>query len=158
MRWYADALRRWGTTPWFAAVGRRLAPALDRALHRVSGGRVHLSESFLPVLLLTTRGRRSGQLRHHPLAYVEVDGVHHVVGTNWGGEAHPAWTYNLRAEPRAIVEAKGERWSVRARELDADEFAAVWPRFVALWPAYGSYLERTDREPRMFALERADTP
>lgn len=156
MGWYAAAMRRLGRTTWYAAVGRRLGPPVDRFLHRATGGRVHVSESFLPVLILTTRGRRSGRLRDQPLAYVVVDGVHHVVGTNWGGPNHPAWTYNLEADPRATIEAKGRRLSVRATRLDDDAFARVWPRFVELWPAYETYLERTDRRPHMFALEPDD--
>lgn len=153
MGWYADAMRRLGHTRFFATVGSRLAPTIDRALHRVSGGRLHAAESFLPTLILTTTGRRSGEPRSQPLAYVEPDGVPHVVGTNWGGEQHPAWTWNLLAHPDATIERRGRVERVRARLLEPGEHAEVWPHFVALWPAYETYLERIDREVRMFALE-----
>ena len=153
MSWYADAMRRLGHTSWFARVGSRIAPPLDRFLHRVSGGRWHVAESFLPTLVLTTRGRRSGQPRRQPLAYVEVDGTVYVVGTNWGGTSHPAWTYNLLDQPAATMERRGASTAVRGRLVDPDEHARTWPHFLAMWPAYETYLERTDREPRMFALE-----
>jgi deazaflavin-dependent oxidoreductase (nitroreductase family) len=155
MSWYAEAMRRVGRTRWFAAVGSRLAPPLDRLLHRVSGGRLHVAESFLPTLLLTTTGRRSGEPRAKPLAYVRDGSAFVVVGTNWGDTSHPAWTHNLRAEPHAVVEARGERYDVIARELDADAAARLWPRFLEMWPAYATYRERTSRAPRMFALHPA---
>lgn len=153
MSWYARVMRRAGQTRWFAWLGRRIAPPVDRFLHRVSGGRLHAAEAFLPTLLLTTTGRRSGQSRTQPLAYVEVGGTSYVVGTNWGGEHHPAWTHNLVADPHATVERRGHAVAVEARLVDADERARLWPRFVEMWPAYERYLERTDRTPRMFALE-----
>ena len=127
MSWYAEAMRRAGRTRWFAAVGSRLAPPVDRLLHRLSGGRLHVAESFLPTLLLTTTGRRSGEPRTQPLAYVRDGAAFVVVGTNWGGTTHPAWTHNLRAEPRAVVEARGERYDVVARELDDEEAARIFP-------------------------------
>ena len=154
MSWYADLMRRLGHTTFFARFGSRIAPPLDRFLHRVSGGRLHVAESFLPTLLLTTTGRRSGEPRRQPLAYVELDGVPYVVGTNWGGERHPAWTYNLQADPSGTVERHGTSTRIHARQVEEDEeFQRAWARFVAIWPAYETYLERTDRHPRMFALE-----
>lgn len=155
MGWYAEAMRRLGHTSWFATIGSRIAPPVDRFLHRISGGRLHAAESFLPTLMLTTTGRRSGQLRRQPLAYVEVDGTVYVVGTNWGGESHPGWTYNLIEEPTATIERKARATPVKARLLDAQEKKRIWPHFVALWPAYETYLARTDRAPRMFALEES---
>lgn len=156
MGWYARAMRRLGHTTFFAKVGRRLAPPIDRFLHRVSGGRLHVAESFLPTLVLTTTGRRSGQLRSQPLAYVERDGTAYVVGTNWGGDSHPAWTWNLLDDPAARVERRGRAEDVRARLLTEEEREQVWPDFVAIWPAYDTYLDRIDREPRIFALEPAE--
>lgn len=165
MSWYAKLLRRLGHTSFFAWFGSRVAPPLDRFLHRISGGRIHVAESFLPTLVLTTTGRRSGQPRQQPLAYVERDGTLYVVGTNWGGPHHPAWTYNLLADPTATVERHGTSAEVRARPVEDDEeFQRVWDLFVDIWPAYETYLERTDRDPRMFALETSppgtggDTP
>lgn len=154
MSWYARIMRRLGHSPAFAWFGSRVAPPLDRFLHRISGGRLHAAESFLPTLLLTTTGRRSGEARRQPLAYVEVDGTAYVVGTNWGGHRHPGWTYNLLADPSATVERRGDTTRVRARLVaEAGERERVWASFVAIWPAYETYLERTDRTPRIFALE-----
>lgn len=156
MSWYAKLMRRLGHTSSFAWFGSRVAPPLDRFLHRVSGGRLHVAESFLPTLVLTTMGRRSGQPRRQPLAYVEFGGALYVVGTNWGGPHHPAWTYNLLADPAATVERHGTSTPVLARPVDEDgEFERVWARFVDIWPAYETYLERTERDPRLFALEPA---
>lgn len=152
----SELARRIGSTRWFARLGRRLAPPIDRAVLRLTGGRVHVADALLPTLSLTTVGRRSGQPRHSPLGYVRDGDTFYVVGTNWGGQAHPGWTYNLDAEPVATIEARGRRHRVTAREVDADEYDRVWARFVETWPAYGAYLERTDRRPRMFALATTD--
>lgn len=153
MSWYVDAARRLGhhrATSW---IGRWLAPRVDRLVHRLTGGRILLSRSLMPTLLLTTTGRRSGQPRVQPLSYVERDGVVYVVASNWGGTEHPAWSWNLLDDPDATIEIDGRTLPVRARLVDPDERAATWPTFTAMWPAYDTYLERTDRDIRMFALE-----
>jgi deazaflavin-dependent oxidoreductase (nitroreductase family) len=149
----SELARRIGSTRWFARVGRRIAPPIDRAVLRLTGGRVHVADALLPTLTLTTTGRRSGQPRRSPLGYVREGDTFHVVGTNWGGDAHPSWTHNLAADPHAIIEVRGRRHRVTAREVtDPDAYTRLWSRFVETWPAYRAYLERTTRRPRMFAL------
>lgn len=148
----SELARRIGSARWFARLGRHLAPPIDRAVLRLTGGRIHVADALLPTLTLTTVGRRSGQPRRSPLGYVRDGDAFYVVGTNWGGPSHPGWTYNLDAEPAATIEVRGRRHRVIAREVDGDEYDRAWARFVDRWPAYGAYLERTDRRPRMFAL------
>ena len=81
----------------FAVLGRALVPA-DRVLLRISGGRFGVGAAVgLRTLLLTTIGRRSGSPRQVPLLYVERGGGYVVIGSNWGGEEHPAWSANLLA-------------------------------------------------------------
>ena len=70
MPWYLDTVKRMGRTTWFAAIGRRIAPRFDRAVIRLSGGRLRTSErAALPTLLLTHTGRRSGRERTTPLLF-----------------------------------------------------------------------------------------
>ena len=98
----------------FRAVGPKVVPHLDRALHRITGGRVIMSGGMLPSLVLTTTGAKTGQRRTTPLATKPEDGSWYVVGSNFGRENHPAWTANLIANPRGrdLVQGKddaGER-------------------------------------------------
>ncbi|HET7721027.1 MAG TPA: nitroreductase family deazaflavin-dependent oxidoreductase, partial [Acidimicrobiales bacterium] len=82
-------------SPAFAKVAPKVVPRLDRALHRVTGGRVILSGGMVPSLMLTTTGAKTGQPRKTPLATVPHDGALYLVGSNFGRESHPAWSGNL---------------------------------------------------------------
>ena len=138
----------------FAVLGRALVPA-DRVLLRVSGGRVGVGAAVgLRTLLLTTIGRRSGAPRQVPLLYVERAGGYVVIGSNWGGEAHPAWSANLLARPKATVSVHGRTLDVTGRLLTGDERREMWDAVAAYWPAYDRYAVRAEhREIRVFLLE-----
>jgi deazaflavin-dependent oxidoreductase (nitroreductase family) len=137
----------------FRAVGPRVVPPVDRLLSRLTGGRVVLSGSLVPSLVLETTGAKSGQRRTSPLACLpEDDGSFLVVGSNFGRERHPAWTANLTANPDAVVTYRGRTIPVRATLLAADEKAAVWPRLTAVWPNYDRYTEVSGRDLRVFRL------
>ncbi len=138
----------------FAVLGRALVPA-DRVLLRISGGRVGVGAAVgLRTLLLTTIGRRSGEPRQVPLLYVERAGGYVVIGSNWGGEAHPAWSANLLAQPKATVALHGRTIEVTGRLLTGDERRETWDAVAAYWPAYDRYAVRAEhREIRVFLLE-----
>ena len=121
-----------------------------RALTR---GRLLFTPRSLPTLFLTSTGRSSGKRRTSPLPYVSEGEDLVVVATNWGRTHHPDWSANLLASSEAEVSVGGETRSVRSRLASPDEFAALWPRFVAVWEHYDAYLERSGRQPRMFVLE-----
>jgi deazaflavin-dependent oxidoreductase (nitroreductase family) len=127
---------------------RRLQNGLT-TLHRVglrlSGWRLGATISGLPVLLLTTQGRRSGRARTVPLMYVE-DGGYVVIGSNGGAPSHPGWVRNLEARSEAEVELRSGRVAVRAEEVtDAVERARLWARITTAAPNYDVYALRTDR-------------
>ncbi|WP_131741936.1 nitroreductase family deazaflavin-dependent oxidoreductase [Actinomadura roseirufa] len=146
-------VRRMAAAPWFARVGPKIVPPLDRGLHRVTGGRVLLSRALLPSLMLTTTGAVSGTPRRVPLVCLpERDGGWLVVGSNFGRDGHPAWTGNLLRHPRAEVAFRGGTTPVTARLLTGDERAEVWPRLLEIWPVYDRYAERTTRHLRVFRL------
>ncbi|QKV81606.1 nitroreductase family deazaflavin-dependent oxidoreductase [Amycolatopsis sp. Hca4] len=138
----------------FAVLGRALVPA-DRVLLRISGGRVGVGAAVgLRTLLLTTIGRRSGEPRQVPLLYVERGGGYVVIGSNWGGEAHPAWSANLLAQPKATVSVHGRTIDVAGRLLTGDERQEMWDAVAAYWPAYDRYAVRAaHRDIRVFLLE-----
>ncbi|MDX1657915.1 MAG: nitroreductase family deazaflavin-dependent oxidoreductase [Nitriliruptorales bacterium] len=154
----ATLLRRLGHTAFFRRVAPILAGPVDRFLHRISGGRLTVSERVAPMLFLHHRGRRSGREYRTPLFYVRRRGAWLVVGTNFGRESQPAWAENLLATPEARIEVSGRWHEVHARLVSEEEWCAVWPVFTDRWPAYDTYLERAShREIRMFALEQRRT-
>ena len=156
MAGYADVLRRWGHHRWFARVGRALVP-VDRALQRLSGGRVGgIGPQVLPELLLTTTGRTSGLPRQVPLLYARDGQTLVVVASNWGQAHHPAWSANLLANPDATVDVRGTVSRVRARLASPQEKADVWPLVTAVWPAYDTYAARSGRDLRVFLLDPAE--
>ena len=133
---------------------RRWIDTLDRLARRATGGRFSFSRLFFPELVLYSRGARSGLWREHTLLYVEHEGVHHIVGTNFGGDTHPGWTFNLLANPAARTEVAGEHHEVTAEQLTPDEMAELWPRFDEVYPGYAGYREAVGdrRAIRMFRL------
>ncbi|MGV9297875.1 nitroreductase family deazaflavin-dependent oxidoreductase [Amycolatopsis sp. NPDC003676] len=146
-----------GRSKAFAAFGQAMMPA-DRLLLRISGGRLGVGAAVgLRTLLLTTIGRTSGEPRQVPLLYVERSGGYVVIGSNWGGEHHPAWTANLLSHPDATVSVHGRTLPVRGRLLKDAERQEMWDAVASYWPAYDRYAERAaHREIRVFLLERTD--
>jgi deazaflavin-dependent oxidoreductase (nitroreductase family) len=105
-------------------------------------------------MVLETRGAKTGELRRVALVYLPDGDGALVVASNFGREHHPAWSTNLLAHPDFQVAAGGERWQGRARLLDAEEKAERWPELIAHMPAWDGYTKVTDRDLRVFALER----
>jgi deazaflavin-dependent oxidoreductase (nitroreductase family) len=149
------------STRTFAKVAPHLIPALDRAVHRVTRGKVLLSAQMLPGIVLTARGARSGLPRRTPLACMpeeradgEGPGSWLLIGSNFGRTDHPAWTGNLIAHPDADISWKGTDIPVTARLLEGEERAAAWKAALAFWPPYATYQARIDREIRLFRVVR----
>lgn len=139
----------------FAKVGPKMVPPMDRLASKLSGGRFMVSRMMLPCAVVTTTGRKSGQQRETPLASVPLDGVLYVVGSNFGKPQHPAWSWNLIADPAATVTFSGETYPATAHLLTDDEKATTWPRLIAEWPLFDQYVERSGRDLRVFRLDRA---
>lgn len=134
---------RWIGGPAFASVGRRIIPAADLAVQRLSRGHASLSGAGgIPLLVLITVGRRTGTEYRTPLLYVEDGADLIVIGSNWGQAHHPQWALNLRAAGKAEVEVDGRRGAVRAEVLEGAERDAVWPLLLKPWPHFDRYTER----------------
>ncbi|HEY2384261.1 MAG TPA: nitroreductase family deazaflavin-dependent oxidoreductase [Terriglobia bacterium] len=131
----------------------RLAAALQNAVtaihtlvYRTSNGVIGGRLANSPVLLLTTKGRRSGQQRTVPLLYL-LDGDNVVlVASNGGAVKHPTWWLNLQAEPVAETQIKGVRQRVRAEQASAEEKRRLWPRLTTMYPGYQRYQDVTNRD------------
>ena len=137
-------------------VGRRrskLSVALQNALTSIHtfvyantngaiGGRMMNS----PVLLLTTRGRKTNKLRTVPLLYLADGDDLVLVASNGGATKHPTWWLNLQSTPEAQIQVRGSKQRVRAERASAEEKRRLWPSLVAMYPGYKKYQEITNRD------------
>jgi deazaflavin-dependent oxidoreductase (nitroreductase family) len=136
-------------------LGPKVFARFDRwVLHKTKGRLTATGPPLFPTMVLTTTGATSGEPRRVALVYLPDGDGALVVASNFGREHHPAWSANLLAHPEAEVVAAGEAWAARARLLDPDEKARRWPDLTAHMPAWNGYTEITDRDLRVFALER----
>jgi deazaflavin-dependent oxidoreductase (nitroreductase family) len=105
-----------------------------------------LLDTGLPVIILTTRGNKSGKVRKTPLMRVEHAGEYALVASQGGAPTHPVWYHNLKADPQAAVLQDGpEPFDAVVRELSGDERGEWWERAVAAYPPYADYQTKTDR-------------
>ncbi|MCX5007892.1 nitroreductase family deazaflavin-dependent oxidoreductase [Streptomyces sp. NBC_00638] len=127
-------------------------------LYEGSGGTkgTTLMDTGMPVIILTTRGAKSGKIRKTPLMRVEHDGRYAVVASLGGAPKHPVWYYNVTSDPRVELQDGPERKEFTAREITGDEKAQWWERAVAAYPPYADYQTKTDREIPVFVLEPTD--
>lgn len=139
----------WWQKPLFAFAASRLggwyfltiAPRIDPLLLRASRGRVS-SGLGQPVGILKIRGARSGLIRETTLLCTPVDEGYLVVASRAGSEKHPAWYYNLRANPDIQLEIGGEEQAYVAHELHGADREAYWAKAVWFYPGYAAYQKR----------------
>jgi deazaflavin-dependent oxidoreductase (nitroreductase family) len=129
------------------------ASGTHTALYRASGGRIASAFQGMPVLLLTTTGRRSGKSRTTPLLYVRDGDAFAVVASNGGSDYTPAWWLNLRRDPHAEVEIGRARARVTARKASPEEHARLWAEFTSAFSGYAKYATKTAREIPVVMLE-----
>lgn len=124
-------------------------------LYESSGGTkgTTLMDTGLPVIVLTTRGAKSGKIRKSPLMRVEHEGRYAVVASKGGLPSHPVWYFNIKADPHVELQDGPVRQDMTAREVTGDEKAEWWERAVAAYPPYAEYQEKTDRVIPVFVLE-----
>ena len=115
----------------------------------------HDWEGGAPCLVLTTKGRKSGEDRKFALIYRKVGDQYVIVASKGGDPKHPGWYLNLQASPEVKVQVKGDKFTAKARTATEDERASLWPKMVEVWPAYDQYQTKTDREIPVVILERA---
>jgi deazaflavin-dependent oxidoreductase (nitroreductase family) len=106
-------------------------------------------------LILTTKGRRSGEPRDAPLIYGQHGEDYLVVASKGGAPEHPAWYLNLSAEPEVTVQVLGDRFKATARTASPEERPELWRIMTKEWPPYDEYQQKTSREIPVVVLERA---
>jgi len=133
--------------------------AIHRGLLTISGGRLGWHAGGMPVVELTTTGRKSGQPRTVMLTSPVQEGDAIVIVASRGGDDHhPAWFLNLRDHPDVEVAFAGKpKQAMRARVATPDERAALWPRVTSEYKGYANYQTKTDREIPLVMLEAASS-
>jgi deazaflavin-dependent oxidoreductase (nitroreductase family) len=144
-----------------AAVDAIDAEALDSAVgfaaehvrrYIASGGRDDGWEGPRPILVLYTRGRKSGRYRRHPLLFLAHEGRRYVMGSKGGEPTHPSWYVNLVANPGVYVRVNEELYAATARTLDDATHDALWPVLTAQYPMFAEYQRATTRRIPMVEL------
>lgn len=131
---------------------------IDRLLFDKTSGRVTVPGivAGLPVIMLTSRGAKSGEPRTSPLLGVPVGDSLAVIGSNFGQESTPGWVYNLEADPSAMVGYRDRSIDVTARLADDEEADATFELAGAVYGGYAKYRQRADhRVIRVFILDSA---
>jgi deazaflavin-dependent oxidoreductase (nitroreductase family) len=126
-----------------------------RVYRETGGERGYNWRKGTKILLLTTKGRSSGQERTTPLIHREDDGRWVIVASKGGSPAHPGWYENLLADPDVEIQVRDERIPVRARTASGAERERLWKAMTEVWPAYDEYQQRTEREIPVVVLERS---
>jgi F420H(2)-dependent quinone reductase len=121
-------------------------------LYNVSGGRIGGKMGKVPVLLLTTTGRKTGKKRTLPLIYI-MDGSAYVITASAGGaDKNPGWFFNIRSNPQATIQVKDKHIKVMAEIAGQEKKSELWARLVEVAPNFAGYQKRTSREIPMVIL------
>lgn len=135
-----------GSWQWFGRI--------HRFVYRKTGGKLGANLAGIPMLLLTTTGRKSGEPRTTPLTCMSDGDGFVIVGSNNGGPSDPAWWLNLQERPRAEIQVGRERFPVSARLAQGVERERLWPALKEFNPAYRRYEKKTTREIPVVVLTR----
>jgi deazaflavin-dependent oxidoreductase (nitroreductase family) len=122
-------------------------------LYESSGGTEGASFRDMPVIILTTKGAKSGKIRKTPLMRVEHDGKYAAVASLGGAPKHPVWYFNVIEDPHVELQDGPQKRDMTARELTGDEKDAWWERAIAAYPDYEDYQKKTERVIPVFVLE-----
>jgi F420H(2)-dependent quinone reductase len=118
---------------------------------RVNGGKV---KGWAPLILLTTKGAKTGQPRIIPLMYVPYGNQILAIASKGGSVKNPEWYYNVLAHPDVTVEVGDEKFETTARILTGTEREKAFEKAVEVFPPYGKYQMKAPREIPVIALER----
>jgi len=124
----------------------RIVMAFQVFLYRLTGGKRGGEMRGFKVLLLTTKGRKSGRTYTTPLGCFDHAEGYVIVASNAGQPANPAWFYNLKNDPHVTIQVMDKKMPVTAEVLSGEARAQAWQRVVETAPGYADYQTRTTRE------------
>ena len=126
-----------------------------RRYRETDGGEGHIWREGSTILLLTTKGRKTGEPRTTPLIYAEDGDDYVIVASKGGAPEHPGWYENLAKDPSVELQVLGDVFPAQARLAEGDERERLWRKANEVWPHYDEYATKTDREIPVVVLERA---
>jgi len=157
--WWQRVAQAVASSRYGSKVASRLLPHIDRTMLRLSDNRFSFSSvvSHVPVVMLTTTGAKSGLPRSVPLLAFPDGAKVILIASSFGNHKHPAWYFNLRANPQALLAFHGQQpWPYIAREANGVERETYWQRAARAYPGYDAYKARANgREIPVMVLEPA---
>jgi deazaflavin-dependent oxidoreductase (nitroreductase family) len=153
---YKEFLNGFSVTPVGRWIAKTLAAKVDPFFYKISGGRFTSTGPLtIPQLTLTTVGRKSGKERTVQLGYHEDGDDVLIVASNFGGTNHPAWSYNLDANPNCKIRLGPHEKNVTATRITDSEKAVLWPKIEGTIPQMKSYKVRTSRNIKVYRLKES---
>jgi deazaflavin-dependent oxidoreductase (nitroreductase family) len=150
---YKEFLNSFSVTPFGAWIAKTFAAKVDPFFYKISGGKFTSTGPLtIPQLTLITVGRKSGKERTVQLGYHPDGDDALVVASNFGGKNHPAWSYNLDANPDCKIRLGAEVKRVTAVRLTDSEKAILWPKIEHTIPQMETYKTRTTRNIKVYRL------
>ena len=134
---------------------RLFGPAHVKRYRETDGEVGHIWKRGATTLLLTTKGRKTGNPTTTPVIYQQDEGKYVVVASKGGAPEHPGWYRNLTKDPEVEVQVKDDVFSARARTAEGEERERLWKLVNQQWPDYEAYQTRTERQIPVVVLERA---
>ena len=129
--------------------------AMHVFLYRLTNGKIGAHMNGLNVLLLNTKGSKSGKQRTTPLGYFRQDNDYIIVASNAGADRHPGWYYNLKKHPNTTIQINDQRLTAHAEIMTGEERALAWQNIITESPMYKEYADKTEREIPLFLLNTA---
>jgi deazaflavin-dependent oxidoreductase (nitroreductase family) len=125
-------------------------------LYRLTGGGIGGRIQTLPVLLLTTTGRKSGKKRTVPLGFLRDGSTYVIIASNAGLPRNPAWFLNLQSHPEATIQVKKRQMQVKAETANPEKKRELWARLMEVAPGYADYQKRITRDIPVVILHPVD--
>jgi len=126
-------------------------------VYRETNGETGYMWNGAPILLLTTKGRKSGQPRTIAIIHTPLENGWAIVASKGGSPTHPAWYLNVLDDPNVEVQVKGDVFQATARTAEGEEREALWAASNRTWPKYDLYQSRTERKIPVVVLEPKPT-
>lgn len=122
---------------------------------RANGGKVTGQFAGAPLLILTTKGAKSGLPRENPLAFLADNDRYVIIASYAGAPTNPPWYYNLVKNPKVTVEVGDQKFTARAEVVSEPERTKLYQKMASIMPAFADYALKTTREIPVIALQRA---
>lgn len=125
----------------------KLFMGLHVFVYRLTGGKLGSEMRGFKVLILTTKGRKSGKIFSNPVGYFERDGGYIIVASNNGQDNHPAWYHNIKGNPADVmIQAKDKKMKVKPEIILGEPRKPLWSWIVSIAPNFGDYEKQTTRK------------